>query len=29
MNYYDTSIEIADDCPASEAKVPQAKGAKK
>jgi hypothetical protein len=29
MNYYDTLIEIADDCPASEATVPQAKDAKK
>ncbi len=29
MNYYDTLIEVADDCPAKEAQVPQAKGAKK
>ena len=29
MNYYDTLIEVADDCPASEAQVPQARGAKK
>jgi hypothetical protein len=24
MNYYDTLIEVADDCPATEAQVPQA-----
>jgi Family of unknown function (DUF6157) len=29
MNYYDTLIEVADDCPASEAQVPQARGGKK
>ena len=29
MNYYDTLIEVADDCPAMEAQVPQARGAKK
>src|ERR671935_869774 len=29
MNYYDTLIEVADDCAASEAQVPQARGAKK
>jgi uncharacterized protein DUF6157 len=29
MNYYDTLIEVADDCPAMEAQVPQATGAKK
>src|SRR6266540_2486474 len=29
MNYYDTLIEVADDCPAKEAQVPQARGAKK
>jgi hypothetical protein len=29
MNYYDTLIDVADDCPASEAQVPQARGAKK
>jgi hypothetical protein len=29
MNYYDTLIEVADDCPASEAQVPQAGGAKR
>jgi Family of unknown function (DUF6157) len=29
MNYYDTLIEVADDCPASEARVPQARGARK
>lgn len=26
MNYYDTFIEVADDCPVSVAEVPQAKG---
>jgi hypothetical protein len=26
MNYYDTLIEVADDCPATEARVPQARG---
>jgi Family of unknown function (DUF6157) len=29
MNYHDTLIEIADDCPATEGQVPQARGAKK
>jgi hypothetical protein len=29
MNYYDTLIEVADDCPAKGAQVPQARGAKK
>jgi hypothetical protein len=29
MNYYDTLIEVADDCPVSEAQVSQARGAKK
>jgi Family of unknown function (DUF6157) len=29
MNYYDTLIEVADDCPATEARVPQARGGKK
>ncbi len=29
MNYYDTLVEIADDCPVSEAEVPQARGGKK
>ena len=29
MNYYDTLIEVADDCPAAEAEVPRATGAKK
>jgi Family of unknown function (DUF6157) len=29
MNYYATLIEVADDCPAKEAQVPQARGAKK
>src|SRR5881409_3951813 len=29
MNYYDTLIEVAEDCPAREAQVPQARGAKK
>ena len=29
MNYYDTLIEVAEDCPASEAQVPQARGGKK
>jgi hypothetical protein len=29
MNYYDTLIEIADDCPATEGQVPQARGGKK
>jgi Family of unknown function (DUF6157) len=29
MNYYDTLIEVADDCPVMEAQVPQARGAKK
>jgi len=29
MNYYDTLIEVADDCPVREAQVPQARGGKK
>ena len=29
MNYYDTLIEVADDCPATEAQVPQTRGSKK
>jgi hypothetical protein len=29
MNYYDTLIEVAEDCPATEAQVPQARGAKR
>ena len=29
MNYYDTLIEVADDCPATEGQVPQARGGKK
>jgi hypothetical protein len=29
MNYYDTLIEVADDCPATEGEVPQARGGKK
>jgi hypothetical protein len=29
MNYYDTLVEVADDCPASAAQVPQARGGKK
>jgi hypothetical protein len=29
MNYYDTLIEVADDCPATEAHVPEARGGKK
>jgi Family of unknown function (DUF6157) len=29
MNYYDTLIEVADDCPATEAQVPQTRGGKK
>jgi hypothetical protein len=29
MNYYDALIEVADDCPATEAQVPPARGAKK
>ena len=28
MNYYDTLIEVADDCPATEAQVPQTRGGK-
>jgi Family of unknown function (DUF6157) len=28
MNYYDTLIEVADDCPATEAQVPRARGGK-
>src|SRR5437764_5092580 len=29
MNYYDTLIEVADDCPATEGQVPQARAGKK
>jgi hypothetical protein len=29
MNYYDTLIEVADDCPVTEAQRPRARGAKK
>src|SRR5436309_3672638 len=29
MNYYDTLIEVADDCPATSGQVPQARGGKK
>jgi Family of unknown function (DUF6157) len=29
LNYYDTLIEVADDCPASESRVPRARGGKK
>ena len=29
MNYYETLIEVADDCPATEGRVPQARGGKK
>ena len=29
MNYYETLIEVADDCPAAEAQVPQTRGGKK
>jgi hypothetical protein len=29
VNYYDTLIEVADDCPVTEAQVPRARGAKK
>ena len=29
MNYYDTLIEVADDCPATRGQVPQARGGKK
>ena len=29
MNYYDTLIEVAEDCPATEGQVPQARGGKK
>jgi len=29
VNYYDTLIAIADDCPTTKAQVPQARGAKK
>ncbi len=29
MNYFDTLIEVADDCPAKIAQVPQARGGKK
>ena len=29
MNYYDTLIEVADDCPATKGLVPQARGAPK
>ena len=28
MNYYDTLIEVADDCPATEGQVPQARSGK-
>jgi hypothetical protein len=28
LNYYDTLIEVADDCPATEARVPQARASK-
>lgn len=29
MNYYDTLIEVADDCPVTEAQVPRPRGTKK
>jgi len=29
MNYYDTSIEVAEDCPATEARVLQTRGGKR
>jgi hypothetical protein len=29
MNYYDTLIEVSDDCPATEGQVPQARGGKR
>jgi hypothetical protein len=29
MNYYDTLIEVADDCPATQGQVPQARGGRK
>jgi len=29
MNYYETLIEVADDCPTKKAQVPQARGGKK
>jgi Family of unknown function (DUF6157) len=29
MNYFDTLVEVADDCPVSVAQVPQARGGKK
>ena len=29
MNYYDTLIEVSDDCPATEGQVPAARGGKK
>ena len=29
MNYYDTLVEVADDCPATVAEVPQARGGRK
>src|SRR5262245_26935778 len=29
MNYYDTLIQVADDCPATKGRVPQARGGKK
>ena len=29
MNYHDTLIEVAEDCPATEAQVPRARGSKK
>jgi hypothetical protein len=29
MNYYDTLVEVADDCPATEGQIPQARAGKK
>lgn len=29
MNYYDTLIEVADDCPVTEAEIPRARGGKR
>ena len=29
MNYYDTLVEVADDCPATEGQIPQARGGRK
>ena len=29
MNYYDTLVEVAEDCPTREAQVPQSRGDKK